>query len=36
VVWTFDFEAEGAALIAEGRTAVDERWRFQRWRFNAR
>jgi riboflavin biosynthesis pyrimidine reductase len=36
VVRTFDFEAEGAALIAEGRTAVDERWRFQRWRFNAR
>jgi riboflavin biosynthesis pyrimidine reductase len=36
VMRTFDFEAEGATLIAEGRTAADERWRFQRWRFNAR
>jgi riboflavin biosynthesis pyrimidine reductase len=36
VVRTFDFEAEGAALIAEGRTGADARWRFQRWRFSAR
>jgi riboflavin biosynthesis pyrimidine reductase len=32
----FDFEAEGADLIAEGRTAVDEAWLFRRWRFNHR
>lgn len=31
-----DFRAEGAALIAEGRTARNSRWRFLRWRFSAR
>jgi riboflavin biosynthesis pyrimidine reductase len=36
VVRIFDFEAEGATLIAEGRTAADESWRFQRWRFSQR
>jgi riboflavin biosynthesis pyrimidine reductase len=36
VMRTFDVEAEGATLIAEGRTAADDRWRFQRWRFSAR
>lgn len=36
VVKTFDFSAEGAWLVAEGRTAADERWRFQRWRFTER
>ena len=35
VVTTFDFEAEGATLIAEGRTAADERWLFRRWRFSS-
>jgi riboflavin biosynthesis pyrimidine reductase len=32
----FDFEAEGATLVAEGRAAADETWRFRRWRFSAR
>jgi riboflavin biosynthesis pyrimidine reductase len=36
VVRTFDFEAEGARLVAEGRTAADERWLFRRWRFSSR
>jgi len=36
VITIFDFEAEGAALVAEGRTAADETWLFRRWRFNAR
>jgi riboflavin biosynthesis pyrimidine reductase len=36
VLTTFDFEAEGATLIAEGRTAADERWLFRRWRFSSR
>ncbi len=36
VITIFDFEAEGATLIAEGRTAADETWLFRRWRFNAR
>jgi len=36
VITTFDFEAEGATLVAEGRTAADETWLFRRWRFNAR
>jgi riboflavin biosynthesis pyrimidine reductase len=36
VVRTFDFVAEGATFVAEGRTAADDRWLFQRWRFNAR
>ena len=32
----FDFEAERADLLAEGRTAADEAWVFRRWRFNHR
>lgn len=30
----FDFEQEGADLVAEGRTDRESRWRFRRWRFN--
>jgi len=33
---TFDFEREGAELIAEGRTRSGSPWRFRRWRFNRR
>jgi len=36
VLQIFDFEAEGARLIAEGRTAADPAWRFRRWRFSER
>jgi riboflavin biosynthesis pyrimidine reductase len=36
VLTIFDFEAKGAQLIAEGRTAADESWLFRRWRFSAR
>jgi riboflavin biosynthesis pyrimidine reductase len=36
VLRVFDFEAEGADLIAEGRIAPSSRWAFRRWRFNAR
>jgi riboflavin biosynthesis pyrimidine reductase len=36
VLRIFDFEAEGAQLVAEGRTAADETWLFRRWRFSAR
>jgi riboflavin biosynthesis pyrimidine reductase len=36
VIRIFDFEAAGAALIAEGRAAADPSWRFQRWRFSQR
>jgi riboflavin biosynthesis pyrimidine reductase len=32
----FDFESEGAELIAEGTTAPASGWTFRRWRFNAR
>jgi len=32
----FDFEAEGALLIGEGRTATDPGYIFRRWRFNQR
>jgi len=32
----FDFEAEGACLIGEGRTASDPGYIFRRWRFNQR
>ena len=32
----FEFEAEGARLIAEGRTASDPGYVFRRWRFNPR
>jgi riboflavin biosynthesis pyrimidine reductase len=36
VLKILDFEAEGATLVAEGRTAADETWLFRRWRFSAR
>jgi riboflavin biosynthesis pyrimidine reductase len=36
VLTIFDFEREGARLVAEGRTASHSRWLFQRWRFNER
>jgi len=36
VLKIFDFEAEGARLIAEGRAAADPAWRFRRWRFSER
>ncbi len=36
VLRIFDFAREGAALVAEGRTAPDSGWRFRRWRFNPR
>ena len=36
VLTIFDFEREGAALIAEGRVRPDSNWVFRRWRLNAR
>lgn len=36
VLKIFDFEAEGARLIAEGHAEVDPTWRFRRWRFSER
>jgi riboflavin biosynthesis pyrimidine reductase len=36
VIEIFDFEAEGATLVGEGRTAADPTWLFRRWRFNRR
>jgi riboflavin biosynthesis pyrimidine reductase len=36
VMKIFDFGAEGATLIAEGRTAADAQWLFRRWRFSER
>jgi hypothetical protein len=36
VLKIFDFEREGAELIAEGRTGDDSPWRFRRWRFSRR
>jgi riboflavin biosynthesis pyrimidine reductase len=36
VLTIFDFEAEGAELIAEGRIAADSGYVFRRWRFNRR
>ena len=36
VLKIFDFEAEGADLIAEGTIAPSSGWTFRRWRFNAR
>jgi len=36
VLTIFDFEAEGARLIAEGYAAADPSWRFRRWRFSER
>ena len=32
----FDFDREGATLVAEGRTGDGSAWRFRRWRFNER
>ena len=34
VLKIFDFEREGARMIAEGKIGDDSAWRFQRWRFN--
>jgi riboflavin biosynthesis pyrimidine reductase len=36
VLKIFDFEAEGAALIAEGKIGDASGWLFRRWRFNER
>ena len=36
VLKIFDFESEGATLIAEGKTSEQSGWRFRRWRFNER
>jgi riboflavin biosynthesis pyrimidine reductase len=36
VLKIMDFESEGATLIAEGALSPASRWRFRRWRFNAR
>ena len=36
VLKIFDFEREGATLIAEGKTSERSEWRFRRWRFNER
>jgi len=36
VLKIFDFESEGADLIAEGKTSPRSGWMFRRWRFNAR
>jgi riboflavin biosynthesis pyrimidine reductase len=36
VLKIFDFEREGAKLIAEGKTSDASTWRFRRWRFNER
>jgi len=36
VVKIFDFESEGAKLIAEGKTSPSSGWTFRRWRFNVR
>jgi riboflavin biosynthesis pyrimidine reductase len=30
----FDFEREGAELVADGTVPDDAAWRFRRWRFN--
>jgi riboflavin biosynthesis pyrimidine reductase len=35
VLKIFDFESEGADLIAEGKTSPSSGWTFRRWRFNA-
>ena len=36
VLKVFDFESEGASLIAEGKISPSSGWTFHRWRFNAR
>jgi len=33
VLRTFDFQAEGAELLAEGKISRDSGYTFQRWRF---
>ena len=32
----FDFQSEGAQLIAEGKISPTSSWTFRRWRFNSR
>jgi riboflavin biosynthesis pyrimidine reductase len=34
VLRSFDFEREGAELVAHGAVPDDAGWRFRRWRFN--
>jgi riboflavin biosynthesis pyrimidine reductase len=34
VLRIFDFEREGAELVAHGSVSEDAAWRFRRWRFN--
>ena len=34
VLRSFDFEREGAELVAHGAVSEDAAWRFRRWRFN--
>jgi riboflavin biosynthesis pyrimidine reductase len=36
VLRIFDFESEGAELVAEGAVPEDPGWRFRRWRFSRR
>ena len=36
VLRIFDFEREGAELIAHGAVPEDPGWQFRRWRFNRR
>lgn len=36
VITMFQFEQEGAELLAEGSIGRASRWRFRRWRFNHR
>ena len=36
VLRVFDFDSEGADLIAEGKTTPSSGWTFRRWRFNSR
>jgi riboflavin biosynthesis pyrimidine reductase len=36
VLKVFDFQSEGADLIAEGKTTPSSPWTFRRWRFNIR
>jgi riboflavin biosynthesis pyrimidine reductase len=36
VLKIFDFEREGARLVAEGRAEADASWLFRRWRFSQR
>ena len=36
VLKVFDFESEGASLVAEGKISPSSGWTFHRWRFNTR